>query len=398
MLAIGAPARDNRSVPLESQTATHAKAAAIVARIPRAEAAGEMAAEMESHVAAFERISTQSHTEIVEGLQRNLTRWSRFLLTGVMPPDSSFEPLRAWARARAEEGIRLEELLRSFALAHQLGWQLLRRHAHTDESDALLELAGLLAQYHDQVSAVVTETYLGEREMLVSEVERGARSLLERLSVEEPLSAPERELAERLGVPLDRAYRAFVVVMPGRLRHRQAALAAHLRSGYDALAVTEGDCVVGLTWDAVAVADLGVGGDVLLVIGEPVRRGGLAAAREEVALLAEHGRRCGLVGRLEPRDYLFEILVGRSPGLAAQLREKVLAPLADEDHAELRATLHTLVKCRFDRTAASAALHVHRNTLAYRLRRIEELAGLDLGSPRDLACVYVAVASAAAPG
>ena len=150
----------------QAERRAHARAAAIVARIPPAEAAGEMAAQMESHVAAFERISERSHGEILAGLQRSLARWTRFLLTGTMPPDRSFDPLREWARARAAEGVRLEDLLRSFALAHQLGWQLLRRHARSDESDALLELAGLLAEYHDQVSAVVTETYLGERELL----------------------------------------------------------------------------------------------------------------------------------------------------------------------------------------------------------------------------------------
>ena len=53
-------------------------------------------------------------------------------------------------------------------------------------------------------------------------------------------------------------------------------------------------------------------------------------------------------------------------------------------------TLQTLVRCRCDRSVASAALNVHRNTLAYRLRRIEEITGLDLDNPRDLACVYLA--------
>jgi hypothetical protein len=380
-----------------AQAQAHEKAAAIVSRIPRAQAAGEMAAHMESQVAAFERISEHSHAEIVEGLQRTLARWSRFLVTGVMPPDSSFDPLRAWARARAAEGVRLEDLLRSFALVHQLGWQLLRRHARVDESDALLDLAELLAQYHDQISAVVTETYLSERELLVSEAERSARSVLERVGENEPLDASEQELARHLGVPLDRAYRPFVIAMPGRMRHHPAALAARLRASGSALAVTDGDSVVGLAWAPLSTADLGVGPDVLLAIGAPTRGRALANARESVALLAEHGRRWGLTGRLEPDDYLLEIMVGRSPALAARLQERILAPLGGEDHAELIHTVRTLVACRFDRTATSAALHVHRNTLAYRLRRIEELVEVDLASPRDLACVYIAVASTAEP-
>ncbi len=349
-----------------------------------------MAAEFRSHMAAFEHLSEESRADVVNGLQRSLRRWSRFLSTGVMPPDSDFHPLREWTRARATEGVRLEDLLRSFGLAHQLGWRLLRRYARSDESEALIELAGLLAQYLDRISAVVTETYLTERELLVSEEERRTRSLLDRLCVDSPLDAEDSELADRLGVPVGRAYSPFAIVMPGRPPHRHAALAARLRRDGWRLAVTQSDCVVGLTWKPLDLPDLGEGREVLLAIAQPTPRGELAAAREEVAVLAEHGRRMGLLGRLEADDYLLEILLGRSPRLATRLREKVLAPLADDDHGELARTLQTLVDCRFDRTATSAALHVHRNTLAYRLRQIEEITGLDVGSPRDLACVYVA--------
>jgi PucR C-terminal helix-turn-helix domain len=380
-------------VASRTESDTRARAAAIVARIPRAEAAGEMSAEMESQVAALERISEQSHAEVLEGVKRSLARWSRFLMSGVMPPEESFEPLRAWARARAAEGVRLEDLLRSFALAHQLGWQLLRRHARDDESEALLELAGLLAEYHDQVAAVATETYLGEREVLVSEVERSAWSLLEALCTEEPLSASQIELAERFGVPLGRPLRPFAILTSDQHRHRQSALAARLRSAHRALAVTEGDTVAGLTWCELELADVGLGGQVLLVLAEPSERRGLREARAEVALLAEHGRRHGLTGHLETREHVLEILIAGAPELSRRLRENMLAPLQSAEHPELVQTLMALVECRLDRKAASAKLHVHRNTLAYRLRRIEELAGVDLGSPRDLACVYVALAA-----
>jgi hypothetical protein len=147
-------------------------AAAIVARIPREQVAEQLAARLESDVSAFEHVSAYAHEDIVRGLQRNLGRWTRFLATGAMPPDEDFDPLREWTRSRASEGVRLEELLRSFGILHQLAWQLVRRNAHSDETGALLELAGLMAEYVGQVSAVVTETYLAEGEMLVSEGER----------------------------------------------------------------------------------------------------------------------------------------------------------------------------------------------------------------------------------
>jgi hypothetical protein len=372
---------------------TWAGAAAIVARIPEAGAAREMAAELRSRMSAFEQLSDESRADVVKGLQRSNRRWSRFVSTGVAPLDSDFDPLREWTRARAAEGMRLEDLLRSFGVAHQLGWQLLRRHAHSDESDVLLEIAAPLAQYVDQVSAVVTETYLAERELLVSEEERRTRDLLDRLCSASPLDAGDSELAERLGVPLERDYRPFAVSMPGRPTHSHAALAARLRQGGWRLAVTQGDCVVGLTWSPLDLLDIGEGPDVVLAIGEPTPRGELTAAREEVMVLADHARRVGLMGRLTAEEHLLEILLGRSPRLLARLRAGVFEPLGGEEHGELAHTLRTLIECRLDRTATSTALHVHRNTLAYRLKRIEEITGLDLSSPRDLACVYVALSS-----
>jgi hypothetical protein len=239
---------------------------------------------------------------------------------------------------------------------------------------------------------VVADTYLAEREVLVSEEERRTRSLLDRISGGEPLGPADLELAERLGVPIEPAYAPFAIVMPGRPPGRHAALAARLRQRGWRLAVTEGDRVVGLAWRPLEAADLDEGADVVLAIADPLPSAELADARSDLVLLAEHARRLGLRGVLRAEDHLLEILMLRSPAIAARLRGTVLAPLADPEHAELRRTLDALLCAHFDRAATSAALHVHRNTLAYRLRRIEEITGLDLASPRDLARLYLAAA------
>ena len=254
-----------------------------------------------------------------------------------MPPQESFEPLRAWARARAAEGVRLEDLLRSFALAHQLGWQLLRRHARGDESEALLELAGWLAEYHDQVAAVVTETYLGERELLVSEVERGAWGLLEELGGG---GAAERR-PDRARGALRRTPRAPPAAVRGRhgrpppppaVRAGGAAALRPPRARGDRRRHGRRRHLV-----RARARRRGLGGQVLLVIAEPTERARLRVAREEVALLAEHGRRHGLTGRVQTRDHVLEILIAGAPTLTSRLREKVLAPLQGAEHPELAA-------------------------------------------------------------
>jgi DNA-binding PucR family transcriptional regulator len=94
-------------------------------------------------------------------------------------------------------------------------------------------------------------------------------------------------------------------------------------------------------------------------------------------------------------DHLLELLVGRAPRTAERLRERVLGALADPQHDELLRTLRALVAYRFDRGATSTALQIHRNTLTYRLGRIQAITGLDLDDPRDVVQVYLAAQSVA---
>jgi DNA-binding PucR family transcriptional regulator len=68
-------------------------------------------------------------------------------------------------------------------------------------------------------------------------------------------------------------------------------------------------------------------------------------------------------------------------GVVDRFVEEWLGPLIayDSDHgAELVAILSTYLECRGNYDASAAALFVHRNTLKYRLRRIREIANLDL--------------------
>jgi DNA-binding PucR family transcriptional regulator len=57
---------------------------------------------------------------------------------------------------------------------------------------------------------------------------------------------------------------------------------------------------------------------------------------------------------------------------------------------ELARTLTALVEHGFDKSAAAAALPVHRNTLNYRVAQIEQRTGLDLRAPRDRGLAWLA--------
>jgi hypothetical protein len=376
----------------QQRFASHRQVVDLVARIGRSEAAHEMLAEMRKQIASYERLSDEvSEAGVLDTCKHNLRLWHQWLSSGGEPEPAALDELRESVRTRADAGVPLEDLLHAYRIGGRLGWQILRRHAGPGEQQVLLDAAELLMLYLDVLTEVVTETYLAERERLVSEEERGARELVERIVDGTPLTTEERDLANRLDLPLRACYVPFAAAIPGASPRRHAALAARLR-GDGRLAVTEGDRVFGLALSPPDPNDLGEGPQALLALGEETPRAALATAREELQLLVDHGRRARLAGVLTPASHALELLLARSPRIATALCQRILDPLVrGGEGADLVHTLRTLVRCGFDRARTSRALHVHRNTLGYRVNRIEELAGIDLDRPRDVAHVYLAL-------
>jgi carbohydrate diacid regulator len=84
------------------------------------------------------------------------------------------------------------------------------------------------------------------------------------------------------------------------------------------------------------------------------------------------------------------LLSGLAAGWQAERLREPLARLGQErSGAQLRRTLDAWFANGESATATAAALHIHRNTLDYRLRRVEELTGLDLGKSEDRLLLYV---------
>lgn len=79
-----------------------------------------------------------------------------------------------------------------------------------------------------------------------------------------------------------------------------------------------------------------------------------------------------------------------APGLAS-LAERMLAPLdAADASGELRRTLDAFLRFSGRTSAVCDALFIHRNTLAYRMRRIEQLLAVDLGDGEARATLMLA--------
>ncbi|MGC6389826.1 CdaR family transcriptional regulator [Ewingella sp. S1.OA.A_B6] len=100
----------------------------------------------------------------------------------------------------------------------------------------------------------------------------------------------------------------------------------------------------------------------------------------------------------EQRSYCYQDLV--LPVLLDSLRggwqaDELARPLARlksmDNNGLLRRTLSSWFNNNVHPTATSKALYIHRNTLEYRLNRISELTGLDLGNFDDRLLLYVAL-------
>jgi len=374
--------------------------AGVVRRVQPVEVAERMVARFRSEIAGYQRLPEPVVIgQILEICRQNVELFFNLILDGDEPTEADLAPFRESAKDRAGEGMPLEDLLHAYRLGGRMGWHAVVEAAAADERSALLAGAERLMDYVDRVSAVVAQAYLDERQHLVSEEERRLRDLFDALVCDGPVPAGLQECAEGIGFPLAESYRPFAETMPGAAAYEHAQIAETLRA-HGVLALTEGDRVSGLA--PVETGDEAGGGvvpglagsEALLAVGDPTLRADLADALEELRLLVDLGRRLGHRGRLDPDAFVAELLLARSPRLAELARQRALGPL--EDYARVRGTdlidtLEAFVAADLDRRAAAQDLHVHPNTLDYRLKRVEELTGLDLGRADDLTLTALAL-------
>ena len=145
----------------------------------------------------------------------------------------------------------------------------------------------------------------------------------------------------------------------------------------------------GLAQSPVAWRELNMDPQAVCAQGRPTPRVELDDAFEELRTVVDVAVRDGRSGKVDVDDHLAELLLRRSPRIAARLRARVFDQLAGHD-PELTRTLDSLIEHGFDRGATAAALPVHRNTLTNRLRRIREITGLDVDRADGRALIWLA--------
>uniref|UniRef100_UPI0018E577E0 PucR family transcriptional regulator n=1 Tax=Glycomyces dulcitolivorans TaxID=2200759 RepID=UPI0018E577E0 len=147
-----------------------------------------------------------------------------------------------------------------------------------------------------------------------------------------------------------------------------------------------------------AAAHPGGPGAVGIGLADPVRspdglRGALEQARHTAALAQP---RPGSIEVAEP-DHLVShrmLLAAVPPDVSKAFRTRVLDPLLEYDarhRSDLLPTLRRFLECDGSWRQCAVSLHVHVNTVRYRMRRVEELTGRDLRNPLDRMDLALAV-------
>ncbi len=324
-------------------------------------------------------------------LERGVQVLARRVPGGVDPKELS----RTIGRRRARQGVPLESVLRAYRLGGRVIWESLlqvsRCRFDGSYDAALLDAASSVWRVNDGSSAVVVEAYRTE-ELRMHSHDLGRRHAVLDGLIEGRGSDPAflREAATVLGMaetgPL------LCVVAPvdpadeGPLRSPQEALAA---LGLAAMWFVRPQDEVGLVALGVRPARAVV--EALRPcaagrVGVSPELDGLGAVDTgyRMALTAARTLRGPGVAVLD--DRLPEALLVDSPELAPRLVDTVLGRLLDlpaADRDTLLGTLEELLASGGSPTHAATALFCHRNTVIYRMRRIEAATGRRLAEPRD---------------
>jgi len=346
--------------------------------------------------------------EITEICADNLRVFFATLAEDRLPTDAELAEPRGSAARRAQERVPLDAVLTAYHVGGRIGWGELCAEARPEETEALLAAADGVQRYVQAVTGVVATAYLEEQQAIHGEERDARRALVSALLSGEPAD----DLATRLGVRLAPAWTVLALELGEHPDERSAdvtgAVAGRrkVRRVQDVLDAFAGTQVLGsldatggvvlLPSPDAALAPLV--SDLVRAAGAPVRAGAAyAASRTDLAAAGEQAgevlRLAGLLGRPSGvyvlRDVLLEYQLTR-PSDALPLLAAMLDPI--ERNPDLLRTLETYLRENLDRRRTAAALHVHPNTLDYRLKRIVELTGLDPATTGGLQLLAAAAA------
>ncbi|GGI05147.1 PucR family transcriptional regulator [Isoptericola cucumis] len=322
------------------------------------------------------------------------------LLRSMSGEPDDLEPAHDAGRLKAGYGVPLASLLHAYRLAGLALWdEMVTRAASRHRSEELLLVSSEVWGIIDRFSNVAADAY---REVVDERDRRSehARSLM--LVALLDADTPQREasgilrtlgLAEQgrylvVSAELDASGDDPLPGVDARLRHRgvRSTWSAWGAERVGVVACRDDQEVAGAvrSVEASATARVGISGEIRSVAD--ISRG-LREARLALECVAR-----GSTGAHAYGTAPMDVLLVTQPEQAAELRSTVLGALAgssDGDH--LLDTLEAWFRADGSTAEAARMLHCHRNTVGYRLGRVEALTGRSVARPAQAAELYAAL-------
>jgi PucR C-terminal helix-turn-helix domain/GGDEF-like domain len=344
-------------------------------------------------------------TELVRSCQDNLELLFA-TLAGLPAPHTSGP--QETGRRRAEQGIPLEMTLRGFRIGGRFIWNVLVRSAdHSAASrEALLQAAEVIWAMIDDYSEILISAV---RDTLAEQARRDTQlrtAVLDTVLDGSLGDGPALwEAATMIGLPHLGTF--IVVVAEARQsgdeplpRVEQSLRARDVRSAWrmdtqrqiGVLALRRESAIAAVCQQLARLATARIGVSQMFPGLESAPR---ALGEARVACLAAAPNSRQLI-RYEQDPVA--ILLASAPDASKVFAHAVLQPVLAQpaaDRAVLLETLRSWFAENGSTSAAAAELHVHRNTVRYRLRRIEEITGQDLADPGAAARLLLALEACA---
>jgi hypothetical protein len=322
------------------------------------------------------------------GVEEALGRFTRLLADPKADPDAGRDVYVNLGRGEMRAGRSLDALLAAYRLGARVAW---RRLAAAGERAGLsprtlYTLAEAIFAYIDELSADSIEGYAREQAAAAGALQR-RRQRLAALLVQEPPAAPAtvEAAASNAGWRVPRSLAVLVVESD---ESSEGAERLAVRLGPEALVTHQPPLNVALIPTPTRREELEAAArDRRAALGPevPWQEAALSFKRaREVLRLAGEGGIDGEGPLVVAERHRLSLLLGADRRLARDVAEAALAPLEAEtelSRERLGSTLDAWLRHRGRTEAVAKALHVHPQTVRYRLARLRELFGSRLDDP-----------------
>ena len=323
------------------------------------------------------------------GIRTGVTEALRQFVALIRDPDAGREPGRdvyvALGRGELRQGRTLDSLQSAYRIGARVAWRRISAAARRNrvDPDQLAILAEAIFAYIDELSADSVEGYAQAQREQEGERQRRRRELLALLLRDPPAEEPElRAAAQAAGWRLPRTAAPLAIAEADLARVGRRLPADALIGTVDEIGCA---LVSGAASSSRAELERATE-SVTAVLGPAVPRAELGGSWG-LAKAALRAAEAGAIGGSAPvvaEHHLAELLIFESGGLADRLAESRLAPLAGltpAGRARMEETALAHVQHGGNAAAMARALHLHPQTIRYRLARLRELLGDQLEDP-----------------